>query len=95
MTCRIPSDLRNSRFSGSAGGGENFNARALGQLDRRLANAAGRRVNQQPLAALHSAHLMQRKIGGQKHQRKSRRFGKSDLLWLGQRLTRCWQRRTC
>ena len=60
MTCSTPSARRNSRFSGTSGGGEDFRADEPRDLHRREADAARGGVDEQPSRRLaHRAEVVE------------------------------------
>ena len=67
----------------AAGRGENFRAEMLRDLNRRQADAAGARVDQQPLARLHLRQPHQAVVGREERDRNRAGFVVIDRLRLG------------
>ena len=63
-----------------AGGREHLRAEVARDLQRRHADATGRRVNQQRLAALQAGKIDERVIGRQEHDRHRRRLHERPIL---------------
>ena len=70
--------LQEVSLLGRPGGGEDLGPRPLGQLDRRQADAAGRRVDQDPLTLFEAGEVIQGVVGRQEGDRDGRRFLERD-----------------
>ena len=64
------------------GRGEDLGTDVLRDLQRRLADAAGRGMNQDTLALAQPAEMMQRVVGGHERERDRDRLFEGDVRWL-------------
>ena len=74
MTCFTPSVSSSARLAGLPARGDDFRAEMMRDLDRRHADAARARVDEDALALAQARHVLQRVPRGHEDHRQRRRF---------------------